>query len=697
MPQLTRVIPGESDPVTVTALRRNGRIDTVFRGTIHFTSSDPLASLPPDYTFTLADAGVHVFPASLFTIGDQTISTTDAEKPNVSGISPIILVVAPTSTPTATPTITPTPSPTFTPTPNQTAMAAETATAQAFATSTSIAAKTSTSIATATSQANSTSTSIAAQTATAQATPTATCNPCILTTDQNATQVVGQSDFNSSSTSPVNASSLNHPSGVIWAGNKLIVTDSNNSRILIYSPAPSGNQPAAVKVVGQADFTANAQNQGGVVNNNTLSIPWSVWSDGTLLIVSDLGNNRVLIYNNINVIPNANGVADIVIGQIDMTHGQTNQGGSIGANTLFFPTGVFYDGQRLFIADDDNNRVLIYNSLPTTNNAAADEVIGQPNFISNSANQGGGPTAQTLDNPIGLCVYNGSLFVSDSINNRVLGYNNAGLGIDSLSPGSTNLSADTVVGQNNFTSNASGTTGNTLNDPYAVSANNCQLYIADFLNNRVLVYNSIPTGTMNPNANIVLGQPDMISGSSSGSPQGNNFNNPFALQAINGFVYVADSFFNRILAFSCQAGTGSNARPVQGLALSMKLAGREPASTFTPAPTLTITPTFTLSSTPTIGILAVVAAPNISRNGQPVHFQIVLPKFAQIRLALFTLLGEQIYQTTFQGNAGLNNFDWNTQNQMNQLVASGLYIYILETDDITNGVNRKTGKVVILH
>ena len=49
----------------------------------------------------------------------------------------------------------------------------------------------------------------------------------------------------------------------------------------------------------------------------------------------------------------------------------------------------FLDGTKLFIADTRNNRVLIYNSIPTENNASADVVIGQPDMVSNSANQGG--------------------------------------------------------------------------------------------------------------------------------------------------------------------------------------------------------------------------------------------------------------------------------------------------------------------
>jgi len=73
-----------------------------------------------------------------------------------------------------------------------------------------------------------------------------------------------------------------------------------------------------------------------------------------------------------------------------------------------------------------------------------------------------------------------------------------------------------------------------------------------------------------------------------------------------------------------------------------------------------------------------------------------LPKAAQVRLSLFTLLCEQVFQTTFQGNAGSNVVEWKLQNQIGQSIASGLYLYALETDDGT-GMTRKTGKVAVLH
>jgi hypothetical protein len=63
-------------PFTVTVnVLYEGKPDTVINSHIHFTSSDPVAVLPPDYYFTPADAGSHTWTNgfTLSTPGNQTI------------------------------------------------------------------------------------------------------------------------------------------------------------------------------------------------------------------------------------------------------------------------------------------------------------------------------------------------------------------------------------------------------------------------------------------------------------------------------------------------------------------------------------------------------------------------------------------------------------------------------------------------
>ncbi len=244
---------------------------------------------------------------------------------------------------------------------------------------------------------------------------------------QPADVVLGQPDFQTDcpnaigprksdsscpgSASAPTASSLRGPQGVWIQGNKLFVADDQNHRVLIWDPIPTQNFAAAQVVLGQPNFTTRiepdlTQREYNVKPDSMLN-PVSVTTDGQRLFVSDLGHNRVLIWNSI---PTQSGrPADVVVGQPDMTSGVANNATKVCASngtnasgeptyptrcaaTLDFPRFALSDGTRLFIADGGNDRVLVYNTIPQQNGAAADAVLGQ---ISGTVTQ----TSDTQDSP----------------------------------------------------------------------------------------------------------------------------------------------------------------------------------------------------------------------------------------------------------------------------------------------------------
>jgi hypothetical protein len=87
---------GSPFDITVTALDPYGNTDTNYVGTATFTSSDgdPGVVLPPDYTFTAADGGVHYFPGgvTLITQGNQVVTATDTTNNAITG-SAVVTVV----------------------------------------------------------------------------------------------------------------------------------------------------------------------------------------------------------------------------------------------------------------------------------------------------------------------------------------------------------------------------------------------------------------------------------------------------------------------------------------------------------------------------------------------------------------------------------------------------------------------------
>ncbi len=76
-PSTTTVRAGTPFTITVRALDAQNNLVPSYTGTVHFTSTDGRATLPGNYTFTAADAGVHTFSVTLATPGNQTVTATD--------------------------------------------------------------------------------------------------------------------------------------------------------------------------------------------------------------------------------------------------------------------------------------------------------------------------------------------------------------------------------------------------------------------------------------------------------------------------------------------------------------------------------------------------------------------------------------------------------------------------------------------
>jgi hypothetical protein len=83
--------------VAVTLKDRFGNVATGYTGTVHLRTSDisPLVSLPPDYAFKAADAGVHSFSVTLQTPPSQTVTATDVANAGLTATSASIAVNLP--------------------------------------------------------------------------------------------------------------------------------------------------------------------------------------------------------------------------------------------------------------------------------------------------------------------------------------------------------------------------------------------------------------------------------------------------------------------------------------------------------------------------------------------------------------------------------------------------------------------------
>jgi len=292
--------------------------------------------------------------------------------------------------------------------------------------------------------------------------------------------------------------------------------------------------------------------------------------------VADSGNHRILIFHTLP--KDSNATADVVIGQVNFTGNQPNGGGSVSATVVNSPAYLAVSAEgALYVADTQNNRVLIFKQIPKTNGVPADIVIGQPNMTDNMVNNFLLPQqAQRLSMPIAVAIHSGKLYISDGGNNRILVFNTL--------PTANAPAADMAIGQADTDATNAGTdyTSNSdyLNLPFAVYFSEGRMYAADVNNHRVLVFNAIPSAA-DTRPNYVLGQMNSFTGSSDcgGSVNAQCFKNPAGVTVQNNRVAIADHANNRVLFFALPVTTnGTAAQAVLG---QSNLTSSNPATTQT--------------------------------------------------------------------------------------------------------------------
>ncbi|MCH9806662.1 MAG: NHL repeat-containing protein [Alphaproteobacteria bacterium] len=303
--------------------------------------------------------------------------------------------------------------------------------------------------------------------------------------------LIGQVDFTKEGRNGKAApgpASLNVPTGICAWGDGLAVADAWNHRIRIWRTTPSAsNQPADI-ILGQSG-------SGGVLANRgddrptaaTLNWPYGVAEIDGRLLVADTGNRRVLIWND----PQATGQpADLVLGHATFENRDENAGGDVGAVGMRWPHGIAEWNGKLAISDAGNNRVMIWPSMPETNGAPCETVLGQSNDAACDHNGASYyPASTTVNMPYAISAFGESknkerLIVADTANSRLIGF--------SPSANETGAGAEFLSGQPDFASKGDNRWGlperDTMCWPYGLSVRDNVVAIADSGNNRVLLW-----------------------------------------------------------------------------------------------------------------------------------------------------------------------------------------------------------------
>ena len=240
-----------------------------------------------------------------------------------------------------------------------------------------------------------------------------------LATGAAANYVLGQPNFTDGSGRAVAATSMLSPVAVAWYGQKLLVGDTSNNRILIWNN-PVTNYAAADLVLGQGtSFTTSTS---GVSLTKFKSITAIYVTAAGVIVAADPDNHRVMVWTTFPTVSGAS--AAFVLGQPNATTGtaptaRTYLAGSSTCPRFYTPTGVCVsptDG-KMYVADANHNRVVVYASVPSAADAVPAGVLFQSSLTSADTGLGRG----LCDLPVGVSANTANqLVVADASNRRAL-------------------------------------------------------------------------------------------------------------------------------------------------------------------------------------------------------------------------------------------------------------------------------------
>jgi hypothetical protein len=332
----------------------------------------------------------------------------------------------------------------------------------------------------------------------------------------------------------------------VWvAGARLLVADTGQNRVFIWNQLPTTEFAPPDLVLGQPLAHGTGRNAGHHALASTLQYPSGLWSDGQRLVVADAWNHRVLIWHRFPTQPGQ--PADVVLGQADFESTQPNERG-LGhpptARSLHWPYGVFSDGQRLWVADTGNRRVLFYAQLPTTSHAAADAVIGKPSF---------GERDYENTEPVWPYAVRvgpaGQLLVADTQYYRALLWHDWRT--------ASQRPADVLIGQPDFEANGQNQhrlapAANTLSWVYDAAFYQDKLLVADTGNSRLLWFDAVPTASDTAAGNLLGHSAFDISSENATTRLGTDQQLywPFSLSIAGATLAVADTGNHRIVLYT---------------------------------------------------------------------------------------------------------------------------------------------------
>ena len=275
-------------------------------------------------------------------------------------------------------------------------------------------------------------------------------------------------------------------------------------------------------------------------SSSTMYAPRGVWLDDERLIVCDSGNHRILIWHSI---PKSDQTpADVVLCQPSFESEGPAAHGRGPENGLHLPTGVIVVDGKLVVGDAWHHRVLVWNQIPTDSDTPPDYAIGQSNLSQVETNRGDEPSLSGMYWPYGIAWINNRFYVSDTGNRRVLVWDGFP---------ESDRPADIMFGQpsesDSEENRGAAVAADSFRWPHDFAGYKDQLYVADAGNHRVMCWDQHPD-TDGP-AQSLIGQKDFSAAyelpyDTQGTKR---LRFPYAIDICENVLAVADTANNRVL------------------------------------------------------------------------------------------------------------------------------------------------------
>ena len=355
-----------------------------------------------------------------------------------------------------------------------------------------------------------------------------------------------------------------YPFGITVDGGEVYVSDFYNSRIDVFSTSGVFARTIGRNVDGLGGDVCVSSCKNGDYSDGGLAReiqnPHGIAVSGGTIYVADLYNSRIAMWTTAGVFQGAFG-KDVGGSGVDTctTVCQTaNRGGGVGQ--LRYPAGLALDSGKLYIADQQNHRVTVFDTAGAFVRAFGARLA--PNCTTNCTYGFGGGDAGQLNRPSGVAVTGGNVFVAENDNRRVSVFD-AGTGAFvrawGKDVGGTGVDTCTTTCQEGRDGDGPGD----LYRPSGVATDGTNLYVTERYQARVSVFTAATGAFVQAFGKDVGGSgidtcTTTCQGASGGGGAG-QLNEPVGPAVAGGKVYVTDRGNHRISVFDAATGAFSHA------------------------------------------------------------------------------------------------------------------------------------------